>query len=206
MKNVLPFATCALLLGILPARGQDSVALPTKSGTPTTTVTAPTSAAPSALKDLTAVPPQSPLPEVPDISQLNQIFEQMKPDPAIAEHRSHVEWRKLRTQTEYDPAIVAAKADAEAAPTDLEKRNRLRLYYNLWYDRMSALAPDQTMIDYLKARRDEHLVLLDQPRVRPTAETEKREAAAKLAPPPPRKKAHKKKGKHRFLESETPAN
>jgi hypothetical protein len=207
MKTVFLIAICALLLGILPVRAQDSVSLPSKTDTPASTVNVLTNAATSDLQDLKAIPPPPQLPGVPDISQLNQIFEQMKPDPAVAEHRAHVEWRKLRTRTEYDSAVLAAKADAEAAPTDLEKRNRLRVYYNLCYARMTALASDQTVVDYLKARRDEHLAMLDQPRVRPTAETEKREAAKKLAPlPAEKKKGSKKKGKHRFLENEPSQN
>ena len=34
----------------------------------------------------------------------------------------------------------AAKAFAQSARTDLEKRNRLRNYYNIYYERMTALA------------------------------------------------------------------
>ena len=51
-----------------------------------------------------------------------------------------IEGRQLRNQTVNDPAVQAAKRYAQSAPTDLEKRHRLRDYYDVYYQRMSALA------------------------------------------------------------------
>jgi hypothetical protein len=212
MKTVLFLAACMVCLRATSLRAQDSISLPTKSGTPASTpeTSGTPAATPSPLptNGLDLIPPPLPPPQnVPDISQLNQIFQQMQPDPAVTAYRSHVEWRQLKTRTEYDPAVLAAKASAEAAPTDLEKRNRLRGYYTIWFARMTALASSPAMVEYLKTQRDGHLALLDQPRVRPTAETEKREAEKKAAPVPVKKKASKKKkGKHRFLEDSAPTS
>jgi hypothetical protein len=85
-----------------------------------------------------------------------------------------------------DPAVVAAKAAAESAPTDLEKRQRLRDYYNVFYGRMRSLtsnAETQAAVDKFKA---EHLVLLNQPNVR-------HETDGALPAPSPSRPAHKPK-------------
>ena len=111
---------------------------------------------------------------MPDLSQLDQLFKQTAPDKEAETYRAHVEWRKLKNRTVNDPAVVAAKAAAQAASTDLEKRNRLRLYYEVFYARMRALASTPEMVKYLDSMKDAHLDLLDQPRVRPTPESEKK--------------------------------
>src|SRR2546428_863853 len=86
-----------------------------------------------------SVPPNGP--ELPEISQLDQTFSKPKSLGKEADElRVHVEWRQLKNRTVNDPAVQAAKAFAQAARTDLEKRNRLRDYYNIYYERMSALA------------------------------------------------------------------
>ncbi len=108
---------------------------------------------------------------MPDLSQLDQIFKQTLPGKEAAEYRAHVEWRELKNRTVNDPAVVAAKAAAEAATTDLEKRNRLRTYYDVFYARMRALASGPAMVSYLDAMKQSHLDAFAQPRVRPTPET-----------------------------------
>jgi len=80
-------------------------------------------------------------PELPEISQLDQTFSKPKSLGKEADElRVHVEWRQLKNRTVNDPAVQAAKAYAQAARTDLEKRDRLRDYYDIYYQRMSALA------------------------------------------------------------------
>ena len=115
-----------------------------------------------------AAPTPSPPTNLPDLSQLDQIFKQSAPGKEAIEYRAHVEWRQLKNRTVADPAVVAAKASAEAATTDLEKRNRLRHYYEIFYARMGALASTPEMVAYLDAAKKTHLDLLAQPRVRPT--------------------------------------
>src|SRR5215470_10064570 len=118
-------------------------------------------------------PTPSPLPpngpELPEISQLDQNFKQPRSlGPQGDELRVHKEWRQLKNRTVNDPQVQAAKAYAQAARTDLEKRNRLRNYYNIYYERMSALATTPEIKLALQALRTSHQNILDQPRVRPS--------------------------------------
>ncbi|MBA3273667.1 MAG: hypothetical protein H0T11_07325 [Chthoniobacterales bacterium] len=102
---------------------------------------------------------------VPSIEELD---EQLKPkplSPATENYRLHIEWRKLRNQAQNDPAVKAALAKTDRAPTDLQKRILLLNYFNVFFDKMIAIKPD--MKDYLNDRRREHINALPQPRVRP---------------------------------------
>jgi hypothetical protein len=74
----------------------------------------------------------------------------------------------LKNRTVNDPDVQAAKKYAQAARTDLEKRNRLRDYYEVYYKRMSALATTPELKLALQALKDVHQNMLNQPRVRPT--------------------------------------
>jgi hypothetical protein len=67
-----------------------------------------------------------------------------------------------------DPEVVAAKKAAESSRTDLEKRQRLRDYYNIYYERMKARAESPEMKIALDASKAAHLTLLNQSRVRPS--------------------------------------
>jgi len=131
------------------------------------------------------VPPNGP--ELPEISQLDQNFSKPRSLGKEAdEARVHIEWRQLRNRTVNDPAVQAAKAFAQAARTDLERRNRLRDYYNIYYERMSALATTPEIKLALQALKTSHQVLLGQPRVRPTPDT------STPTPTPSGTPAHKK--------------
>src|SRR6266496_6542226 len=80
-------------------------------------------------------------PELPEISRLDQTFSKPKSLGKDADAlRIHVEWRQLKNRIVNDPAVQTAKAYAQAARTDLEKRKRLRAYYDVYYERMAALA------------------------------------------------------------------
>jgi hypothetical protein len=139
-------------------------------------------------------------PELPEISQLDQNFSKPRSLGKQAdEARVHVEWRQLKNRTVNDPAVQAAKAYAQAARTDLEKRNRLRNYYNIYYERMSALATTPELKLALQGLKIAHEGVLDQPRVRPSPTPEgftptptPSGAAKKLAD-----KQKKKKEKHK---------
>ncbi len=114
-----------------------------------------------------SIPPNGP--DLPEISQLDQNFSKPRSLGKEAdEARVHVAWRQLRNRTVNDPEVQAAKAYAQAARTDLEKRNRLRNYYNVYYQRMSALATTPEIKLALEALKTTHQGMLDQPRVRPT--------------------------------------
>src|SRR6266700_8042349 len=118
----------------------------------------------------TAIPslePNGP-PDVPELSQLDEAFKQKSLGKEADLRRLHIEWRQLKNRVVNDPSIRAAKAAALVARTDLEKRNRLRNYYNVYYDRMSALASSAEMKLALEALKASHSNLVNQPRVRPS--------------------------------------
>jgi uncharacterized surface protein with fasciclin (FAS1) repeats len=107
-------------------------------------------------------------PDIPELSQLDQAFKQTTLGKQADEYRLHIQWRQLQNRVVNDPQVQAAKASVRAARTDLERRNRFRDYYNVYYQRMSALAPSQEIKASLEALKNTHLGLLAQPRVRPS--------------------------------------
>jgi hypothetical protein len=113
-----------------------------------------------------AVP--SPAANIPDLSQLDAVFKQSSMGKEADDIKRHLELRRLENQVVGDPAIVGAKAEAQAAKTDLEKREKLRVYYNLYYGRMGALASTPELKAYVETMKTAHLALTAQPRVRPT--------------------------------------
>src|SRR2546430_2539824 len=161
----------------LPLRGQDaaprSVDLYSGQKQPAATPTSPP-------------PPNGP--DVPELSQLDEAFKQPSLGKEGDERRLHIEWRQLKNQVVNDPEVRAAKTTAQAARTDLEKRNLLRDYYNVYYQRMSALASSPEMKLALQALETSHVADTSQPRVR-------HETDSSLATPTP-KPGHKQK-KHK---------
>jgi hypothetical protein len=143
------------------------------------------------------VPPNGP--ELPEISQLDQNFSKPRSlGKEGDEARVHIEWRQLRNRTVNDPAVQAAKAFAQAARTDLERRNRLRDYYNIYYERMSALATTPEIKLVLQAIKTSHQGLLDQPRVRPSPTPEGfTPTPTPSGTPAPKKPAQKHKKKQK---------
>ena len=147
------------------------------------------------------VPPNGP--ELPEISQLDQNFSKPRSLGKEADAaRVHVEWRQLKNRTVNDPQVQAAKAYAQAARTDLEKRNRLRNYYNVYYERMSALATTPEIKLALQGLKTSHQGLLDQPHVRPSPMPEGSTPTPTPSGTPAKKpkqpgQKHKKKGKAR---------
>jgi hypothetical protein len=85
------------------------------------------------------------------------------------EYRLHVEWRKLQNKVADDPDIIAARKTADAAHTDLQKRQLLRAYYKLYYDRMAALASAPDVKAYVQNQKNGHLGTTAQDKVRPSA-------------------------------------
>jgi uncharacterized surface protein with fasciclin (FAS1) repeats len=126
------------------------------------------------------ISPEPPLPNLPEIYQLDEAFKPKSLGKEADQRRLHIEWRKLKNQVVNDPSIRAAKAFAMAARTDLEKRNRLRNYYNLYYDRMSALASSAEMKLALEALKSAYFKSIDQPRVRPSPTPSSQTLAASL--------------------------
>jgi hypothetical protein len=108
-----------------------------------------------------------PSPSLPSMDQLDQMFKQTPLGKAADDARLHAQWRQLTNRTVNEPDLVAARAHAEAATTDLEKRHRLRAYYTTYFDRLRARSSSQELKDFVDARKAEHLALLSQDRVRP---------------------------------------
>ena len=132
---------------------------PTSATAPATAITTPTPVPPPPL-DLPGAP------NVPEISQLDQVFKDKSIGQKGDELRRHVEWRSLQNRVNNDPDIVAARTAAENARTDFEKRERLRKYYNLYYGRMSAIATTPEVKATVEAQKLQHLNQTKQPKVR----------------------------------------
>jgi hypothetical protein len=136
-------------------------------------------------------------PELPEITQLDQTFSKPKSLGKDADAlRVHVEWRQLKNRIVNDPAVQTAKAYAQAARTDLEKRNRLSAYYDIYYERMAALAATPEIKLALQELKTTHQYLLAQPRVRPSPTPEgATPTPTPSGTPAPKKPAHKHKKK-----------
>jgi hypothetical protein len=136
-------------------------------------------------------PTPSNSPVVPELSKLDEAFKQTSLGQTADEYRLRIEVRRLQNRVVNDPAVVAAKAAAESAPTDLQKRQALRNYYNIYYGRMRSLASDSATQATLEKLKTEHLALLSQPHVR-------HETDAALPKPSASPTKHKEKKKKKF--------
>jgi hypothetical protein len=136
-----------------------------------------------------SVPPNGP--ELPELKQLDETFKPPSLGTDADATKMRVEWRELRNRTVNDPEVQAAKAYAQAARTDLEKRNRLREYYNVYYQRMFALTRSTEIKLALEAFKTGHQGMLAQPRVRPTPPG----SPTPVPPPVQKKQAKHKKNK-----------
>jgi hypothetical protein len=114
----------------------------------------------------TPAPAAAPQATVPERAQIDEIFKQTSLGKEADERRLHIEWRQLQNQIVNEPEIVAARRAAETARTDLEKRQRLRDYYELYYGRMRVAARSTEMKTALDELRIAHLSQITQPRVR----------------------------------------
>ena len=118
------------------------------------------------------IPPETkstpvPAPSLPELSTLDQSFQQSSIGKEADESRHRVEIRQLQNRIVNDPDLVAAKQNAEAAETDLGKRQRLRNYYQLYYERLRLLTSDAGTKQAISNAEAAHLRSLAQPRVRP---------------------------------------
>jgi len=114
----------------------------------------------------TPAPTAVPQATVPERAQIDEIFKQTSLGKEADERRLHIEWRQLQNQIVNEPDIVAAKRSADLARTDLEKRQRLRDYYDLYYGRMRIQARSAEMKTALDQLKIAHLSQITQPRVR----------------------------------------
>ncbi len=115
------------------------------------------------------------IPASPELEQLSTLFKQSSLGKAADAHRLLVQVAELETGIRNDADLHALKAAADAAPTDLERRHRLRSYYQSYFQKLRARATTPTLRDYLSAQQASHERTLLQPRVR--HETDEAEAA-----------------------------
>jgi hypothetical protein len=118
------------------------------------------------------IPRRPPVPALaktaPALSELDTAFQKSPLAKEAEEYRLHVEWRQLQNRAAHDPEVMAAKEAATRTKTDVEKRARLRAYYNTYYAHMQALASTPEVKNYLDGQKAAVLNSLAQPRVRPT--------------------------------------
>ena len=156
-----------ILVGVRAALGQEP---PLPAATATPAPTRPELNIPDIpVEPSPLVPNTSPQPKknVPSITELDAAFQQSSLGKEVEEQRLHLEWRKLKNRTNDDPEIVAAKKAADAARTELDKRNKMRAYYKILYGRMQALAETPELKTYLEQRKRDAINGLAQPHVRP---------------------------------------
>src|SRR5260370_1363585 len=122
----------------------------------------------------TPAPTSTAVPEakVPERAQIDEIFKQTSLGKEADERRLHLEWRQLQNEVVNESDVVAAKRSAERARTDLEKRQRLRDYYELYYGRMRVLARSAEMRNALDQLKLTHLSQFTQARVRHETDSE----------------------------------
>jgi len=141
---------------------------------------------PKKTNERTSAKPASPSgsPELPELSELDNAFKKTSLGKAADDLRMRIKLRDLENRAVNDPAVISAKAAAKQASTDLEKRQRLREYYNLRYGRMAAEADSSEVKQAIEKSKAEHIALLSQPRVRP---------GSGESPPPEKEKKRKKR-------------
>jgi hypothetical protein len=131
----------------------------------------------------------APTPRMQSLDELDQMFKPSSLGKEADEARLHQQWRGLSNRTINDPDLVAARRKAEAAPTDLVKRQRLRAYYTMFYDRMRTKAETPELKNYVDTQKAQHLAVLAQNRVRPSPSPSPSPALSPsplpLPPPPP---------------------
>src|ERR1700737_2372036 len=112
-------------------------------------------------KSAAATPPPSgtvsPIERVPELPEIDDVFKQTSLGKEADERRLHIEWRELSNRVVSDPDVVAAKRAAQLARTDLEKRERLREYYNTYYGRMRSMTSNAEMKAALDQLKTAHL-------------------------------------------------
>ena len=141
----------------------------------TTSVFGQTAVSTSTNPEATATPQASPAPQteeaaprIPAIDELDQAFKQTSLGKAADEARLHAQWRELSNRIINDPDMVAARTKADQMKTDLAKRQQLRVYYTMFYDRIRALAATPELKTYIDTHKTQHLGLTAQNRVRPS--------------------------------------
>jgi hypothetical protein len=107
-------------------------------------------------------------PNLPEISQLDEMFKQTSMGKAADDQRLQVEWRQVKNQLANDPDLIAARRAAEKTRTDLQKRERLRTYYRLYFAKIRLLPMSPEMKQRIDGMEAGKLNSFSQSRVRPS--------------------------------------
>jgi hypothetical protein len=111
---------------------------------------------------------------VPELSQIDDMFKQTSMGKAADAQKLRVEWRQLKNKIANDPDLIAMKHAADSAHTDLEKRQKLRAYYKVYFARVRRFPMSPEMKPYVDAMEASQLGRTAQSRVRPTPAGEAR--------------------------------
>ena len=155
------------------ANAQEATAAAAPSPSATVPVEPPSLIPPNTLPAPDALPQ---IPAAPELEILNSYFKSTSLGKAADEHRLHLQMVALETRIRNDADLKALKAAALRVPTDLERRHRLKEYYERYYGRLRSLASTPELKAYLDAQKAAHQFALLQPRVR--HESDEAEAAA----------------------------
>ncbi|MEO5718686.1 MAG: hypothetical protein ABIR29_08965 [Chthoniobacterales bacterium] len=150
-----------------------SAAVPSPAPSGTESVEPPSLIPPNILPAPESVPK---IPVAPELDLLNSYFKSTSLGKAADEHRLHLQMATLEIRIRNDEDLHALKAAAMQAPTDLERRHRLKDYYEHYFGNLSALATTPDLKAYVAAQLAARKLSLLQPRVR--HESDAAEAAA----------------------------
>jgi hypothetical protein len=170
----LPILFAAALCGQSPAPGPANTpaqtrsaelpsVLPEASPSPTAPIEPPSLIPPNILPPPGALPK---VPAAPELQMLNDLFKQTSLGKLADEKRLHLELAQLETQIRNDPGLHALRASADTAHTDLERRHRLRSYYEAYYGKLRGLTTAPDLQGYIVAQKASHQLALLQPHVR----------------------------------------
>src|ERR1700730_11247887 len=152
MRSIL-LMTCAAIFGsALVLRAQQAADVDLKSKPTPATTPAPV-----------AVPKS-----LPELSQLDEVFKQTSMGKAADAQRLRVEWRQLKNKVANDADLIAMKRAADTARTDLQKRDRLRAFYKLYFARVRQFPMSAEMKQYVDAMEASQFGSTAQSRVRPS--------------------------------------
>ena len=93
----------------------------------------------------------------------------------------HLQMSALEVHIRNDADLHEARAFADRAHTDLERRHRFKTYYQLYFKKLIALASTPELQAYLRAREASQESSLLQPRVRHNPDEAEAAALAKIA-------------------------
>lgn len=195
LMRVLSYLFALLLIAAAEAaRAQSSPSPDDTSAQATNAQTATSGAAPSPSATAPVEPPSlippnilpapdslPKTPAAPELELLNSFFKNTSLGKTADEYRLHLQMAELETRIRNDQDLHALKASALKMPTDLERRHRLKAYYELYFKKLRALATAPDLKAYLDVQEAGHKLSLLQPRVRHESDEAEADALAKAS-------------------------